>query len=113
MACPFFEPKEVLAKDWGLHRPRTPLGQVYSGRCHAGDDYLPSERELIDWCNWGYARGACPRFPESAPADALRFSINADGVVAMVAELEFAPVPHATLDQRCIDAQHRAFQQNH
>ena len=77
MACPFFLADEPLSSSREA-RP-VPLGDFYQGQCSADPTaYRPNETELRAWCNFGYARGACPRFPAAASADAVRFAVAAD-----------------------------------
>lgn len=58
---------------WNI-TPRLPLGRLFSGECRADGESIPSLELLRDCCNFGYARGVCPHFPDSAEADAVRFS---------------------------------------
>jgi hypothetical protein len=78
-----------------------PLGDLYSGECRAGDPHPLGEAELRKWCNFGYARGECPRFPANAATDAVRFSIaHADAAAVTVRyclERDHRPVEHGTL----------------
>jgi hypothetical protein len=77
MPCPFFHPLGQLA--WP-NAPKLPLGDAYSGRCHA-DPALPADPDpvtLRDCCNLGYARGKCGRFPDAFGPDAVRFAVTAD-----------------------------------
>ncbi len=101
MACPFFMPEERLYADWPFPQ-RLPLGAGWTGRCTAPGhaDARPSEAELKDGCNMGYARG-CSRLPAERHADAVRFCLGeeADGVlhVRFVCEREFLPAGHGEL----------------
>ncbi len=100
MACPFFEPLAVRETGPWTHRPRLPLGDDYSGLCHArpGDPFEPPEFEL---CNHGYARGRCQRFPDSCQADAVRFSIAEEEPLRLVYILEkdHAPLEYGVLNE--------------
>lgn len=93
MACPFFRPLSPM--EWGSGR--APLGALFHGECAvergAGDARL---------CNFGYARGLCPCFPEATAADAVRFSVAAssDGVIKLIwiLEKDHAPMKHGFLE---------------
>jgi hypothetical protein len=99
MSCPFFYAREPLSSVPEI-RP-VPLGRLHRGECRAGNPLLPSETELRAWCNFGYARGECPRFPADAAIDAVRFSIaHADTAAVTVRyclERDHRPVQHGTL----------------
>jgi hypothetical protein len=100
MPCPLFHASEPLTSAWEL-RP-VPLGRLYRGECGAGDVvYSPTDTELRAWCNFGYARGECSRFPPSATADAIRFSIacaDSDAItVRFCLERDHRPVQHGSL----------------
>ena len=129
MACPFFEPRQALPPGAWAHRPRSPLGESYSGHCHASgepaEDHGPDPRNH-ELCNYGYARGLCDRFPASsqsncALADAVRFSIICEKPLRLVYILEkdHAPMEHGELDSRLLApneilaAQARAFLASH
>jgi hypothetical protein len=92
MACPFFRP--VREMEWGSGR--APLGGIFEGQC---------ERQGVadaKLCNFGYARGSCAVFPESADADATRFSVagSSDGIMRVVWILErnHAPIQHGVFE---------------
>ena len=74
MACPFFMPIEKLENGTWLHASRLPLGCGWSGHCtapgHEGE--APSQEELRDFCNLGYAEG-CARLPQHRAWDSVRF----------------------------------------
>jgi len=73
MACPYFIPEQRCDTELWQHRARLPLGDGFSGRCCAQSDaYRPSEDELRDFCNIGYAK-TCERLPEGRDADSVRF----------------------------------------
>jgi hypothetical protein len=56
--------------------PRLPLGEFYEGECRASSEpHLPSGQLVTKFCNNGYGRGACDRFPADSAADAVRFHI--------------------------------------
>jgi len=92
-----------------LHAPRLPLGGGWSGRCTApGHDVeTPSENELREFCNLGYAE-RCGRLPPERAWDSVRFGARAfDGDVEnaktgciqirYVCERGHRPAEHGTL----------------
>jgi hypothetical protein len=87
VACPFFHPVEPLEDSAWLLPPRLPLGRAYRGACTApGPLEAGAEWTLRDtFCNTGYARGECSRFPlVGVLADALRFSVDSDDAGGIV-----------------------------
>jgi hypothetical protein len=59
--------------------PRLPLGDAYTGECRCDPVALePEDTVLRAYCNSGYARGKCGRFPNDTRADAVRFNIASD-----------------------------------
>ena len=83
------------------HSSRLPLGGGWKGHCtapgHEGE--LPSDAELRDACNLGYAR--CERLPQARPCDAVRFALARNGesrlAVQYVCEIGHAPGEHGVL----------------
>jgi hypothetical protein len=75
VACPFFMPMEKLADGEWLHASRLPLGGGWSGRCAAPghDGEVPSQDELREFCNLGYAE-SCARLPRERVWDSVRFA---------------------------------------
>ena len=77
MACPYFYPVEARAESGML-----PLGDWWKGVCHAvpGAPYAVGggscDSACDTYCNLGYARGECARFPEGEGPDAVRFTIS-------------------------------------
>jgi hypothetical protein len=57
------------------HVARLPLGCGWSGHCTAPghENEAPSQQELRDFCNLGYAE-KCSRFPQERMWDSVRFS---------------------------------------
>jgi hypothetical protein len=57
------------------HVARLPLGCGWSGHCAAPghENEAPSQQELRDFCNLGYAE-KCSRFPQERIWDSVRFS---------------------------------------
>jgi hypothetical protein len=112
VACPYFYP---TGKSSGLYWPfpqRLPLGAGFHGACTAtAAQTVPSDDELRDFCNVGYA-GGCGRLPAGRPADAIRFSVASETddrlIVRYVCEREHAPVVHGNLE---FDVRIRQFRQ--
>ncbi len=81
-----------------------PLGGAWSGVCRAipGDAWQPEAADLERRCNLGYARGVCPRFPDGAGPDAIRFTIASDDGAVLrlyyVAERDHHPFAHGPLE---------------
>lgn len=103
MSCPFFYPREPLDETrWRTPRP-LPLGDAYDGDCRAVDPPShPTDEQLKLFCNLGYARGRCPRFPGTHPVDATRFGVSADRdgriVIAYAQERDHRPQAHGRLE---------------
>ncbi len=101
MACPFFMPTEKLER-WSS-RPRLPLGDGWRGCCTApgSEGAEPSEQELREFCNFGYAK-RCRRLPQKRAADAVRFSVTRDAegkvVIYFVCEVDHRPGEHGALE---------------
>ncbi len=104
MACPYFEPVEPQG---GARRPQDtmlPLGRCWGGVCRSDPDspHVPSPHTLRSYCNLGYARDRCLRFPAAAAGDAVRFSItsDADGRIRLyhVVERDHLPLAHGPLE---------------
>jgi hypothetical protein len=109
VACPFFMPVERLENGSWMHAQRLPLGCGWSGRCTAPghEDYVPSQGELQEYCNLGYAEG-CGRLPRERAWDSVRFGVhsvsgnekNLNGrqiQIRYVCERDHRPVEHGTL----------------
>jgi len=107
MACPFFMPIEKLNGAW-LHASRLPLGCGWSGRCTAPghENEIPSQEELQEFCNLGYAQG-CGRLPRERLWDSIRFAARtvSDGKnagrrvrVRYICEREHRPAEHGFLE---------------
>ncbi len=123
MACPYFMPVARLEDGSFLHETRLPLGWGWNGRCTApGHDEVPSQNELQEFCNLGYAKG-CSRLPQERAWDSVRFGARTVGgdektgsgprvQVRYVCERDHLPAKHGTIEfdltesgQRC-DQQH-------
>ena len=103
MACPFFYPLARFESNSWAVPPRLPLGDPYTGECRAtGAAFQPEEHCVREICNVGYGRGRCDRFPETAPADAVRFHVAEDGGEALrvqyVLERDCWPAQHGALE---------------
>jgi hypothetical protein len=58
----------------------------------------PLERVQREFCNSGYARGKCSRFPAETAADAVRFSAQPQGRLLYILEKDHAPLEHGEID---------------
>lgn len=102
MACPYFLPTERCASPLWPHPSRLPLGDGWAGRCTAPghEGAQPTDTELQDGCNLGYAR--CPRLPQQRPCDAVRFLLARDRdhklAIQYVCEIGYAPGAHGVLE---------------
>jgi hypothetical protein len=81
------------------------LGDPCRGLCEAiAPSVEPTLEELRSLCNNGYAGGRCPRFPQNAGVDAVRFSVTADTPdevrLVYVLEKDYGPVDHGHLVYR-------------
>jgi len=104
VACPFFMPMEKLENGEWLHASRLPLGGGWSGQCaapgHEGE--VPSQDELREFCNLGYAEG-CARLPPERVWDSVRFAARTVSddrriQVRYVCERGHCPVEHGVLE---------------
>jgi hypothetical protein len=102
LACPFFMPVRKLDGAW-LHPSRLPLGCGWDGYCSAPghEGAQPSQEELHEFCNLGYA-SKCPRLPPERDCDAVRFSIVRDQgsrlLLWLVCETSHRPAMHRMLE---------------
>ena len=106
MTCPYFFPTERIAAGWP-YPSRLPLGAGFTGTCHAsGEETIPTETELRDFCNLGYARG-CSRMPKDHCADGVRFAVARDEgrviILHYVSECEHEPVEYGRLEYDCTE----------
>jgi len=85
MSCPCFEPVEPRPYAAASRRAMLPLGDAWTGICRALPDqpFRPDDSLLDLFCNLGYARGHCARFPANHGPDAVRFSIVSDDGAAL------------------------------
>jgi hypothetical protein len=105
VACPFFFPAEKIQTIAWAFPSRLPLGAGFCGTCRAGAaEVTPTETELKELCNVGYARG-CGRLPAERRADCLRFVAreNSGGRIILdyIYEREHAPVEHGRIEYDC------------
>jgi len=107
MACPCFYPVERIPRT-GRNSP-APLGDLWSGACRAQpeSEWLPDAATAQQFCNFGYARGKCPRFAGEG-GDAVRFTISQDrdGLIRIywVVEKDHLPFAHGPLEYSRADA---------
>ncbi len=94
-----------------MRPPRYPLGDLFSGTCHAkpsdpAEGYQDDHQE--ECCNNGYARGRCDRFPGGSAPDAVRFSVTHDVgprvSLTYVIEKDHSPLEFGTLEYAVEDA---------
>ena len=98
MACPLFKPVRRLDAGGWDPAPRLPLGDAWAGDCTAGCVEQPAESTQREFCNSGYARGRCEHFPATMEADAVRFSMGAEGRLIYIFEMDHAPLEHGEID---------------
>lgn len=89
MACPFFEPLELLVEEGFCPTERVPLGAMYRGRCTQGP--VPADSGFRA-CNRGYARNICPNFPTDFRADAYRFAKGQGNSIIWIEERDHRPI---------------------
>jgi hypothetical protein len=103
LSCPYFIPTERFDDGGFVHPARLPLGAGYRGLCGAPghDGAIPSDEELKQSCNLGYARN-CSRLPLDRDCDSVRFSImrDRDGQISLcwVSELNYLPRGNGSLE---------------
>jgi len=103
MACPFFVPTHRLDDGAWPHPARLPLGGGWHGHCSAPghENATPSDYELHEFCNLGYAAN-CPRLPQERSCDAVRFSVARDRGTRLelwfICESGHLPAAHGTLE---------------
>jgi hypothetical protein len=101
-------PIEKLENGAWIHPSRLPLGCGWSGHCtapgHAGE--TPSQEELQQFCNLGYAAG-CTRLPVERAWDTVRFGartiVAASGAnprirLRYICERAHRPADHGVLE---------------
>jgi hypothetical protein len=106
VTCPYFFPITRISAGWP-HPSRLPLGAGFAGTCHAnGEEATPTETELREFCNLGYARG-CSRMPKRHCADGVRFAVARDEgsliILHYVNECEHEPVEYGRLEYDCAE----------
>jgi len=106
VACPYFFPTErAYAIGWPFPQ-RLPLGAGFCGTCRAaGEEFIPDEAVLRDFCNLGHAHG-CARMPAERSADSVRFAVSEDTGdtirLLYVFDLRHAPGDHGQLEYDCV-----------
>jgi hypothetical protein len=104
MACPYFDAVTPRSQTDRSRSAMLPLGDAWDGVCRAAPDlpWEPDESTLLSYCNMGYARGCCARFPLGDGPDAARFTISAGGPetlrVYYVLERDHHPWSHGPLE---------------
>ena len=93
-----FKPARKLDAGGWDPAPRLPLGDAWAGECTAECTEQPVESMQREVCNSGYARGRCAHFPVGMEADAVRFSMGADGRLIYIFEKDRAPLEHGEID---------------
>jgi hypothetical protein len=104
VSCPFFFPTQRISLGWPFPA-RLPLGAGFAGTCRAGiEEVTPSEFELREFCNIGYAGGCCHMPPERC-SDGVRFAVARDEesriVLHHVSERGHQPVEYGRLEYDC------------
>ncbi len=89
-------------RSWSV-TPRLPLGGPHQGECRAqADSFAPDEPTLRQFCNLGYGRGHCERFPSHGEADAVRFHVTLHRTATLRVQYVFEkacwPVRHGVLE---------------
>jgi hypothetical protein len=110
-------PIEKLENGPWLHASRLPLGGGWSGHCTAPghENEAPSQEELRDFCNLGYAE-SCARLPRERIWDSVRFAARALSCgpksstskriqLHYVCERGHRPVEHGFLEFNAADGQ--------
>jgi hypothetical protein len=106
VACPYFYPTEKSSTIAWAFPARLPLGAGFNGTCRAADgEITPTEGELRDFCNIGYAC-ECLRMPRTRRADGVRFAVARDEesriILHYVSEREHEPVEYGRLEYDCM-----------
>jgi hypothetical protein len=103
VACPYFMPSERTNDGGWIHPSRLPLGGGWTGHCTAPghEGQTPSEQQVRDGCNLGYA-SACPFRPAEPKYDSVRFAVMRDTedrvVVCYTCEKAHLPADHGKLE---------------
>jgi hypothetical protein len=105
VACPYFYPTEKSSTIAWPFPARLPLGAGFAGICRAeAQEVNPTENELRDFCNIGYARG-CPRMPKSCSSDGVRFAVARDDgpriILHYASERQHEPLEVGRLEYDC------------
>ncbi|MGA3096811.1 MAG: hypothetical protein ABSF25_10190 [Bryobacteraceae bacterium] len=98
MCCPYFDPTQPRGAGGSA---MLPLGGEWAGLCRA-EPAAPVQPDDAGLCNLGYARGACPRFPNGEGPDAVRFTVQAVEETGLrlyyVVERDHHPFAHGPLE---------------
>lgn len=86
-----------------IHPARLPLGGGWTGQCtapqHEGEE--PSEQQIRECCNMGYASG-CSFRPAEPQYDSVRFGVTRESddrvVLCYVCERQHQPGEHGTVE---------------
>jgi hypothetical protein len=109
VACPFFYPTEKNYSAGWPFPARLPLGAGFCGTCRAGgEEFVPEDAALRDFCNLGYAAG-CSRLPAERVVDCVRFCVSKSDrdsensgedriVLQYVVERDHLPVHHGVVE---------------
>jgi hypothetical protein len=104
MACPYFHALKPRIRTGNSRAAMLPLGDLWEGLCRADPDvaWEPDETTLLSFCNMGYARGGCDRFPAGDGPDAARFTIAGNDAAGLhlyyVLERDHRPWSHGPLE---------------
>jgi hypothetical protein len=104
MACPYFHAVKPRTQTDHSRSAMLPLGDAWEGDCRAipASPFEPDEATLLSYCNMGYARGCCSRFPAGDGPDAARFTIAGDDAAGLhvyyVLERDHHPWSHGPLE---------------
>jgi hypothetical protein len=102
MCCPYFHPLEPQARGAGPEAAALPLGDRWSGVCRAAPDAWEPDDATLRFCNLGYARSGCARFPQADGPDAVRFTMRGDDGLRLriyyVVERDHHPWAHGALE---------------
>jgi hypothetical protein len=105
VACPYFFPVQKTNEIYWPFPHRLPLGAGFSGCCTArGERTTPTDDELKELCNIGYAR-QCQKIPAERQSDAVRFAVAKDCgdriLLSFCCERNHAPAEHGQLQYDC------------
>jgi hypothetical protein len=101
MPCPFFAPRNIVAKQQNVNA-RLPLLDEYDGLCHARPEPIEAPAELrFRYCNHGYSKGSCDRFPSGEVRSSVRYDVLRQSRSALelvcIEEQNYAPLRWHTI----------------